>query len=272
MGPRPAALGLPGLAERQRDEAGELQARGRTRSRDAGSSSSAPRATPSRSIRTWRSGPVLDLDLLVSAADLDGLAGFLGKSEFKPVASHRAHPRRLRWPDADHPPRWTPRARASRTRTARSSTAPSRSAPSAVLLPPRRPRTRCSPSILEQAHAGYSVPTITFVDLRELLLGAPSMQGAYSHPLDLAAGPDAGRSAGGSQRAVYASTRIVAALFPETAGHRRLPGAGPAPGDAAHFSTALVVAPLAQLGRMRETRGAERLRRLLTGGRSPSSS
>src|SRR5215813_5178477 len=32
--------------------------------------------------------PVLDLDLLLPIADLDGFVGFLGHAEFKPVASH----------------------------------------------------------------------------------------------------------------------------------------------------------------------------------------
>jgi hypothetical protein len=69
---------------------------------------------------------------------------------------------------------------------------------------------------------------------------------------------------------VYASTRIVAALFPETAPIVDSLAEDLRPATRALLD-ALVVAPLAQLGRMRETRGAERLRRLLTGGRSPGS-
>src|SRR5262249_39996436 len=72
-------------------------------------------------------------------------------------------------------------------------------------------------SILDQARVGYSVPYITFVDLRELLLGAPSTQGAYSHPLDAQAVRE--RAARWRvERALYTSTRIVADLFPETRG------------------------------------------------------
>jgi len=212
--------------------------------------------------------PVLDLDLLLPAVDLDGLAGFLGQSEFKPVASHP----RLRilsdgrtqitlhggllgpgFEDED-------RALLDRALPVRAF-GPSffRLAAEDALLA----------SILEQAHAGYSVPTITFVDLRELILGAPSVQGAYSRPLDLAQ-VRARAERWRIQRAVYASTRIVAALFPETA-----PTVDSLAQDLRPTSRALldglVVSPLAQLGRMRETRGAERLRRLLTGGRSPGS-
>ena len=110
---------------------------------------------------------------------------------------------------------------------------------------------------------------ITFVDLRELFLGAPSMQGAYSHPIDLAQVRKRA-TRWRLQRAVYASTRIVAELFPETAATADT--LAPELRQATRsLLDGLVVAPLARLGRMRETRGAERLRRLLTGGRSPGS-
>jgi hypothetical protein len=212
--------------------------------------------------------PVLDLDLLLPASDLDGFAGFLGHAEFKPVASHP----RLRvlsdgrtqitlhggllglgFEDED-------RALIDRALPVRAF-GPSffRLAAEDALLG----------SILDQAHAGYSVPIITFVDLRELLLGAPSMQGAYSRPLDLAelrARAERWRI----QRAVYASTRIVAALFPETASVVESLAQDLRPTSRALLD-GLVVRPLAELGRMRETRGAERIRRLLTGGRTPRS-
>ena len=160
--------------------------------------------------------PVLDLDLLLPAADLDGLAGFLGKSEFKPVASH-------------------PRLRVlsdGRTQITLHGglLGPGFEDEDRGLLDRALPVRAFGPSffrlggedalltsILEQAHAGYSVPVITFVDLRELLLGAPSMQGAYSRPARSRPGPRPGPGAGALQRAVYASTRIVSALFPGTA-------------------------------------------------------
>jgi len=212
--------------------------------------------------------PVLDLDLLLPAADLDAFAGFLGQAEFKPVASHS----RLRVLSD------------GRTQITLHGglLGPGFESEDRGLLDRALPLRAFGPSffrlvaedallasILEQAHAGYSLPIITFVDLRELLLGAPSMQGAYSRPLDLAHVNE--RAARWRlQRAVYASTRIVGALFPETKAivDSLAPDLRP---PTRALLDALVVAPLAQLGRMRETRGAERLRRLLTGGRPPGS-
>jgi putative nucleotidyltransferase-like protein len=212
--------------------------------------------------------PVLDLDLLLPASDLDGLAGFLGQSEFKPVASH-------------------PRVRVlsdGRTQITLHGglLGPGFEDEDRALLDRALPVRAFGPSffrlaaedallgsILEQAHAGYSVPTITFLDLRELLLGAPSMQGAYSHPLDIAQ-VRARAERWRIQRAVYASTRIVSALFPETAPVVESLAQELRPASRALLD-GLVVRPLAELGRMRETRGAERLRRLLTGGRPPRS-
>jgi len=204
----------------------------------------------------------------VPAGDLDGLSGYLGKSEFKPVASH-------------------PRVRVlsdGRTQVTLHGgvLGPGFEEEDRALLDRAVPLRAFGPSffrltgedalltsILQQAHSGYAVPTITFVDLRELVLGAPSMQGAYSRPLDLAV-LQTRSERWRITRAVYASTRIVAALFPETAAIVAPLAQGLRPASRA-LVDALVVAPLAQLGRMHEIRGAERLRRLLTGGRSPRS-
>ena len=212
--------------------------------------------------------PVLDLDLMAAASDLDGLAGFLAQSEFKTVASYprvrilfdgrtqiTLHGGLLGAGFEDEDRGLLERALPVRA------FGPSffrLSAEDALLG-----------SILEQAHAGYSVPTITFLDLRELLLGAPSMQGAYSHPLDLTEVRTRAER-WRIQRAVYASTRIVAGLFPETRPVVESVAKDLRPATRALLD-GLVVQPLAELGRMRETRGAERLRRLLTGGRPPRS-
>ena len=212
--------------------------------------------------------PVLDLDLLLPATDLEAFAGFLGQAEFKLVASHP----RLRIL-SDGRTQITLHGGLlgsgfeSEDRGLLDRALPLRAfGPSFFRL---AAADALLASILEQAHAGYSIPTITFVDLRELLLGAPSMQGAYSHPLDLAQVLEGARR-WRLQRAVYASTRVVATLFPETASIVESLAQDLRPATRALLD-GLVVAPLAQLGRMRETRGAERLRRLLTGGRSPSS-
>ena len=109
--------------------------------------------------------PVLDLDLLLPATDLDGLAGFLGQSEFKPVSSY-------------------PRVRVlsdGRTQITLHGglLGPGFEDEDRGLLDRALPLRAFGPSffrlagedallasVLEQAHAGYSIPAITFVDLR----------------------------------------------------------------------------------------------------------
>ena len=177
-------------------------------------------------------------DLLLPAADLDGLAGFLGTVR---VQARRVARRELR----------VLSRRPTRTITLHGGllgpgfededrglldrALPVRSL-RPVLLPSRRPKTRCSRPVLEQAHAGYSVPIITFVDLRELLLGAPSMQGAYSRPLDLAqvrARADALAPPAGGVRLDPHRRR---ACSPRPRRVVESPGAGPAPARRARFS------------------------------------
>jgi hypothetical protein len=125
-------------------------------------------------------------------------------------------------------------------------------------------------TVLAQAHDGYSVPYVGFVDLRELLLGAPATEGAYSQPLDI--GVVRERAAQWRiERALYTSLRIVAELVPETRviADSLVPNLRPA---TRALLDSLVVAPLASLGRMRQIRGVERLRRLLSGGRASRTS
>ena len=118
---------------------------------------------------------------------------------------------------------------------------------------------------LEQARAGYDVPYLSFVDLREVLLGGPAVEGPYSKPLDTAVVRERARMLK-LERAVYASSAITAELFPEATRVAR------------EFQPQLsrfirrtldgvLVHPLGQLGRKREVRGASRLRMVLTGGR-----
>jgi hypothetical protein len=117
---------------------------------------------------------------------------------------------------------------------------------------------------LEHARAGYQVPLISFVDLRELLLGAPHLSSAYSHPPDLAQ-LKARASRWRIDRALYASLSIVARLYPETA--ERVGQALPElRGATRALLDRVVVEPLASLQGMRRVRGMERLRRLLSGG------
>jgi hypothetical protein len=117
---------------------------------------------------------------------------------------------------------------------------------------------------LEQARAGYEVPLLWFVDLRELLTGAAAVSGPYSRACDFAQLKD--RAARwGVERAVYASLSLVERFFPETESQARL-----AKPDLRRVIRVLlerwVVDPLAELPRIRAFRGSDRLRRLLAVG------
>jgi hypothetical protein len=115
---------------------------------------------------------------------------------------------------------------------------------------------------LEQARAGYELPLISFVDLRELVLGAPSLSGPYSRPVD-AALVLATAARWRISRALYASLAILRELFPETADAvaRLTPPLRPA---TRALLDRLVVKPVIDLGGDRRVRGGDRLRRLLT--------
>jgi hypothetical protein len=118
---------------------------------------------------------------------------------------------------------------------------------------------------LEHAQAGFDVPMITFVDLRELLTGATSLAGPYSHAprrdvlMERAKGWK-------MERALYASVQIVKRLFPET--QEALTPLEPAlKRGTRELLERLVISPVASLGHHRPLRATDRLRRLLTGGR-----
>jgi len=117
---------------------------------------------------------------------------------------------------------------------------------------------------LDHARAGYQVPYISYVDLRELLSGARSLAGPYSKSLDI----DALKRRAlewNIERALYASASIVQRLFPE------IRDVAEALKPSLRSSTQKlldrwVVAKVVELGAMRILRGSERWRRLLTGG------
>jgi hypothetical protein len=117
---------------------------------------------------------------------------------------------------------------------------------------------------LEQARAGYQVPTLSFLDLRELLLGSPSTQGPYSRPPDWhALHTRAARWR--VERALYASASIVERLFPDAAPatERAKP---PLKTGSRKLLERLIVAPVSEVGKTTALKGAERLRRLVAGG------
>ncbi len=117
---------------------------------------------------------------------------------------------------------------------------------------------------LDQAKAGYEVPMISFVDLRELLSGASALVGSYSKPVDFERLKQRA-SEWRIDRALYTSASIVQRLFPE------LEGAAQSAKPTLRASTQRllekwVIAKVVQLGPMRILRGTDRWRRLLAGG------
>ncbi|MBI3181701.1 MAG: nucleotidyltransferase family protein [Myxococcales bacterium] len=118
---------------------------------------------------------------------------------------------------------------------------------------------------LHQARVGYQLPTLSFVDLRELLLGAPSLGGDYSRPPDFPLLLHRAKQ-WGLERALCCSVSIAARLFPEIAeaASRASPQLRP---STRSLLERLVVRPASTLGGTRAIRGGDRLRRLLTARR-----
>jgi hypothetical protein len=118
---------------------------------------------------------------------------------------------------------------------------------------------------LEHAREGYQLPLIFFVDLRELLLGAPSLGGPYSRAPDFAALRERAKE-WRLERALWASVSVAARLFPELEAAAAQARPSGLRGATRKLLERLVVEPASALGKMRLTRGADRLRRLLVGG------
>ncbi len=117
--------------------------------------------------------------------------------------------------------------------------------------------------VLLMSRRGFAVPALEFLDLRELLLGAPSMGGAYSR--ELKAEEVASRAqAWKLERALYCAVKVTAALWPEV----EAPAARVLPQLSLPVRELLdrsIVAPLSEVGRMTDFKGAQTLRSLLTG-------
>ena len=116
---------------------------------------------------------------------------------------------------------------------------------------------------LAQARTGYQLPMISFVDLRELLNGAPSVNGPYSR----APNWELLKKRAASwhiERALFASVAIVGRLFPEaaSAAESAKPALRP---PSRNLLDRVIIAPVSTLGRTRVIRGADRLTRLLVG-------
>jgi hypothetical protein len=210
--------------------------------------------------------PVLDIHVLLKRVDVDGFSGYLSQHHFKPEKDDTGSGATRVLSDG---------------RTAIFLFAD-------VLGPHRReelqgifdralPWKVYGPSIfrpdledavlllcLEHARQGYQVPWLSFVDLRELITGATSMGGIYSRPLDVAVLKERAR-AWRLERALYTSLSIISRLFPETT--TAVEAARPTTLRRAtqELLNRLVVAPVSVPGGRGVIRGADRLRRLLTG-------
>jgi hypothetical protein len=198
--------------------------------------------------------PVAELRLLVAPNEVQALAGFLKNAEFKPAAA----------PDVEG---LAPELVVSDTRTViliHGRLAPD-AAEDASLLARAQPAKVYGPSmfrftpedalvvqVLLASRAGFDVPFIEWVDLRELLLTI----GDAAQVVERA-------SAWRLERALYAALQITARLYPEAAA------------AAAKLSPELslpvrklldvsVVEPVAVVGKTRTARPAEALRALLT--------
>jgi putative nucleotidyltransferase-like protein len=108
---------------------------------------------------------------------------------------------------------------------------------------------------LDQAKAGYEVPMISFVDLRELL---------HSKPVDFERLKQRA-SEWRIDRALYTSASIVQRLFPEL-GEVAQSAKPTLRASTQRLLEKWVIAKVVQLGPMRILRGTDRWRRLLAGG------
>jgi hypothetical protein len=209
--------------------------------------------------------PVLDIQVLLKRVDVEGFSGYLSRHHFEPEKdeSHSGATRVL-----------------SDGRTTillfADILGAQRREELQGLFDRARPWKVYGPSIfrpdledallllcLEHARQGYQVPWLSFVDLRELVTGATSMGGLYSRPLDVAVLKERAR-AWRLERALYTSLSLVARIFPETAS--AVEAARPELRRATQeLLNRLVVEPVSVPGSRGVLRGADRLRRLLTG-------
>lgn len=208
--------------------------------------------------------PVIDIRLLVPKADVEPFANYLKRAEFNPNPG-------------------APKATGSAIELSDGRTAIfvhgelvaggdeglfARSLPMKVYGPSLR-RLGLEDAILTHvllmSRVGFDVPMIEFVDLRELIQGAPSTGGVYSRPVDAAALKN--RAAEFMmERALWAALHIVAALFPETASIVESLQPVSLMMPTRELLERLVVTPVSTVGRTQQFRGEEALRTLLAGG------
>lgn len=208
--------------------------------------------------------PVIDVRLACPVIDLEPLTAWLRRAEFKPDdgASDVAGAQRVlsdtRTTIFLHAP-LTHDAQAHRELLARA--IPMRA------FGPSSYRLELEDALLVQAlflaRAGFDVPMLELIDLRELVLEAASMGGPYARPIDAEA-VLARASAWKLERALWCGLSIIERLWPETGA----PAAKLKPALNVLVREGLerlVVKPMSQVGRTEALRGGDALRSLLTG-------
>lgn len=213
--------------------------------------------------------PVIEIELLMRRMDVDPFTGFLSHQEFKPddtgyedsgatrVLSDGATPLLLFTEPLG--PAGRPLVDGIFERAV-----PNRIYGSSVYRPSAEDTLLLA--ILSLARQGFAVPFISFVDLRELIIGAPTLD----DPLELKPNRTVlleRAAAWKLDRSLWAALTLIERLFPETRETVQ-----PLLPELSRTSRTLlekgVVQPLSTLtGALTEKRGAARLRRLLTGGR-----
>jgi hypothetical protein len=208
--------------------------------------------------------PVLDTRLLVPASDVEPLASWLRRSEFKPDDTVKDKAGAVKV--------------LNDTRSlvylhggffadgAENDALLSRTIPMKPFGPSARRldlEDALLVHVLLMARQGFEVPMLEFLDLRELVLGAPSMGGAYSRPIDAALVASRAK-AWKLERGLFTALSVVERLWPETE------GAVKALKPDISFPVRevlerLVVAPLSQIGRVEGLKGEEVFRSLLAG-------
>jgi hypothetical protein len=117
--------------------------------------------------------------------------------------------------------------------------------------------------VLLMSRLGFEVPMLDFIDLRELCLGAPAMGGVYSRELDAAAVLTRAKT-WKLERALWSALGVVEKLWPETAASvARIRPELSFP--VREVLERLVVNRLSEVGRTEGVKGEEALRSLLAG-------
>jgi hypothetical protein len=205
--------------------------------------------------------PVIEMRLLLSPADFDGFVGFMKTSDFKPLPPGE---------DAGTAERAISDGRTlillHGKLTFEDEQLRNRALPMKVLGPSMF-RLDLEDAILVHAlltaQSHFEVPMLDWIDLRELVLGAPSMGGVYSRDFDAEVISSRAKLLK-LDRALYACLAIVEQLYPETAGAvaRLKPSLN---WPTRELIDRLLVAQVAQVGRTQSFRLEAQVRELLTG-------